>query len=160
MRIFDKKIRMETIKKCSKCLIEKPISEFFRDKQKRDGYNPHCKTCDKEISKNWRKSNPEQRKYNVLKCATGVTKEQYIDLLQAQDGKCAICGTGIEENNRRLSVDHCHDDNIVRGLLCTKCNFGLGYFNDNENLLLKAINYLHNNYKHKNIMYNDRTKKT
>lgn len=144
---------MEELKKCTKCFKEKVQSEFFRDRQKKSGYCPHCKECNKKISKNWRKSNPEQRRFNVLKSSTGVNKEQYLELLKLQENNCAICKKSIEENNRNLSVDHCHNDKLVRGLLCTKCNFGLGYFNDNEDLLLKAINYLHNNFKYKKIKY-------
>ncbi len=158
MSIFGKKTLMEIYKNCSKCFLNKISTDFFRDRSKRDGLSSHCKACDKIISKNWAKSNPELRKYNVLRSATGLTKEQYDDLSITQDNKCAICGISVEENNRRLSVDHDHTDHTVRGLLCTKCNFGLGYFNDDENLLLKAINYLHNNYKFKNIKYGQKKK--
>lgn len=41
-----------------------------------------------------------------------------------------------------LAVDHCHRTNKVRGLLCTKCNLGLGYFADTEELLQQAVTYL------------------
>lgn len=141
------------MKKCSKCKEFKEITEFFKDKQKSSGFRPDCKSCNKLNSKNWAKTNVQQRRFNVLKSATGVTKEQYLDLLDCQDNKCAICKISIEENKRNLSVDHCHSDNYVRGLLCTKCNFGLGYFNDNEELLLNAIDYLNNNFKNKKIKY-------
>ena len=153
MSIFIENILMEELKKCTKCFIEKPKTDFFKDRQKKTGYSPHCKKCDKIISKNWSKGNPEQRKYNVLKSSTGVTKEQYLELLNEQNLKCMICGKTEEENNRRLSVDHCHKEKLVRGLLCTKCNFGLGYFNDSQELLNKAIYYLHNNFKNKKIKY-------
>jgi hypothetical protein len=153
MSIFGKKIIMETTKLCTKCNIRKPKTDFFKDKQKKDGLYSHCKACNVIQSGEWQKKNPEKRKYNILKSATGVSKEQYDDLSTTQDNKCAICGISVEENNRRLSVDHDHTDHIVRGLLCTKCNFGLGYFNDSEALLLNAIDYLHNNLKSKNIKY-------
>jgi hypothetical protein len=46
--------------------------------------------------------------------------------------------TGIS----RLSVDHCHNTGKIRGILCTKCNTGLGSFKDNIELLMNAIKYL------------------
>lgn len=144
---------MKFLKKCTVCLIEQEENQFYVDKQKKSGFSPRCKTCDKKNSKKWSQNNPEKRKFNVLKFSTNVTKEQYLELLNLQNHKCAICRMKIEDNNRNLSVDHCHNDKLVRGLLCTKCNFGLGYFNDDEELLLKAINYLHNNFKYKKIKY-------
>ena len=68
-------------------------------------------------------------------------------MLQRQDGKCAICGhlPHGEDTYRlakNLAVDHDHITGRVRGLLCDKCNRGLGHFNDNVLLLQKAISYL------------------
>ena len=63
-----------------------------------------------------------------------------------QGGRCAICGVHHSELNDRehfnLFVDHDHETGIVRGLLCTHCNVGLGHFRDSPNLLAKAIAYL------------------
>mgnify|MGYP000094078581 FL=1 len=63
-------------------------------------------------------------------------------MLEAQDYKCAICGNEDEVEGRRLAIDHCHSTGDVRGLLCGKCNRGLGLFYDNQELLNKAIQYL------------------
>jgi hypothetical protein len=65
-------------------------------------------------------------------------------MLQEQDYKCAICGNEDEVEGRRLAIDHCHDTGHVRGLLCGKCNRGLGLFYDDEELLQNAIKYLKN----------------
>lgn len=40
------------------------------------------------------------------------------------------------------NVDHDHDTEEVRSLLCNNCNRGLGYFKDSSLNLLKAFNYL------------------
>ena len=36
---------MVTHKKCSKCGVEKPTSEYYKDKRRKDGLYPHCKAC-------------------------------------------------------------------------------------------------------------------
>lgn len=71
----------------------------------------------------------------------GVNKEQYDKMDALQDGKCKICG-GVNKSGRRLAVDHCHTTGKIRDLLCSKCNVGIGNFNDNPELLLIAAEYL------------------
>ena len=74
----------------------------------------------------------------------GLTVEQYNALLIKQDGKCAICREVFipTKAHPRLSVDHKHGTKIVRGLLCHRCNIGLGAFRDNSEYLLNAYAYL------------------
>lgn len=70
----------------------------------------------------------------------GLIKEDYLNLFAKQNNKCAICGSSFSDV--RACVDHSHENGIVRGLLCDKCNRGLGSFNDDISLLYKAIEYL------------------
>lgn len=75
-----------------------------------------------------------------------ITEEQYDQLLEEQDDGCAICHEP-EIMRRRgklvpLAVDHDHANGIVRGLLCHRCNMGLGYFKDDAQRLLSAVEYL------------------
>lgn len=72
----------------------------------------------------------------------GITHNEYLGLLAAQDNSCAVCEVPAEELERRLAVDHCHITGAVRGLLCTRCNMGLGYFRDRSEVLRKAAEYL------------------
>jgi len=44
--------------------------------------------------------------------------------------------------NKWLSVDHCHNTNKVRGLLCSRCNTALGLLKDDENTILNALMYV------------------
>lgn len=67
----------------------------------------------------------------------GITPGEYIDMLLDQDKRCAICNT-----RDYLVIDHCHATGKVRGLLCNKCNLGLGLFKDNVDSLQNAIKYL------------------
>jgi hypothetical protein len=92
--------------------------------------------------------NPEQRRVNLRWALHkyGLTIEQYQARLAAQNGKCAICGKpptpGGIKSASRLHVDHDHATKVNRGLLCSRCNPGLGYFQNDPALLQAAIDYL------------------
>jgi len=78
---------------------------------------------------------------------TKCTVPQFQSLLQAQKGKCAICGTTEGHRSRRgkvcrLAVDHDHQTGEVRGLLCNNCNRWLGRFKDSTKNLEAAVRYL------------------
>jgi len=120
------------MKKCSKCKEFKIITEFFKDKARKDGYEPCCKIC----AMNKKDNNEYKRKY-------GITLDIYNEMAKAQDYKCKICSTakpGTRVN--RFSVDHCHKTGIVRGLLCGACNRALGQFKDSPEFLRNAADYL------------------
>lgn len=63
-------------------------------------------------------------------------------MLVRQGGVCAICGGPPDGRWKRFHVDHCHKTGRVRGLLCRKCNNGLGNFGDSVETMRKAIAYL------------------
>jgi hypothetical protein len=76
----------------------------------------------------------------------GVTLEWLEAKLKTQGGACAICGhipppDGIK-SAARLHVDHDHVTGDNRGLLCNRCNPGVGYFQDDPDLLRKAADYI------------------
>lgn len=71
-----------------------------------------------------------------------MTEKDYADMYNSQSGKCAICRISYSLDSRDLHVDHCHITGKIRGLLCLKCNLGLGKFYDNSDLLLAAASYL------------------
>ena len=70
----------------------------------------------------------------------GLEPHEYLVLLAQQNGACAICGE--PHGGRDLDVDHDHSTGNVRGLLCSRCNKGLGMFKDSLQSLAAAINYL------------------
>lgn len=84
----------------------------------------------------------EDKRDGIVRRQYGITLAQYDEMCADQNGKCAICGNSDEVEGRRLAIDHCHDSGKVRGLLCGKCNRGLGLFYDNQELLGNAISYL------------------
>lgn len=84
----------------------------------------------------------EYKKGNKLLYRYGITFEMYNQLFDKQKGKCAICKKHQLSLNKSLCVDHCHITGKVRGLLCNTCNIGLGKFNDDLDILQKAMSYL------------------
>ena len=70
-----------------------------------------------------------------------------MEMLYQQNNKCAICGAefGVNHIKDYPHVDHDHNTGVVRGLLCLKCNAGLGLFGDNIDNLVSAICYLEEN---------------
>lgn len=84
----------------------------------------------------------ENRYKSRVRRLYGLTYEQYQEILEKQNGACAICLKEQREASKRLHIDHDHVTGKVRGLLCTKCNMGIGLFGDNVDLLDKATKYL------------------
>ncbi len=139
------------MKFCNKCKIEKPISEFHRNRYRRDGFVDWCKPCSKAS-------------LNKIRWGSyGLTKAQFEFLLDKQEHRCAICQTlfldtspvvdhdhrccpsgvhseGYSSRKQRKPVTRC--GKCVRGLLCKSCNAGLGMFKDDVERMISAINYL------------------
>ncbi len=89
----------------------------------------------------YRAANPEKMRDNSLR-KFGITSADYDDLLDSQDGRCAICRCTACTSGKRFAVDHDHATGVVRGLLCMHCNRGLGCFGDNRETILSAAAYL------------------
>lgn len=132
------------VKQCTKCGKWLCLLEFSKDSYKFDGLQSLCKECYNLKEKldypkiAGRRSGDMRVKH--LKKAYGLTQEGYDAMLEEQGGVCAICGAS--PNGKNLAVDHDHVTGKVRGLLCFKCNYGLGYFQDSRDLLAKASEYL------------------
>ena len=93
--------------------------------------------------------NPHSRREAHMRHRYGIGWEEYTALLNAQEGKCAICKQPPGKNVRahwggKLCVNHCHDTGRVRGLLCNDCNLAVGY-GKTESVLLAAANYIRTN---------------
>ncbi len=77
-----------------------------------------------------------------LKKVYGITPDEYDAMLLKQNGCCAICKTPASKYKRKLHVDHNHTTGENRGLLCVRCNSGIGHFKENPTLLDAAKDYL------------------
>ncbi len=76
-----------------------------------------------------------------LKYRYGISAFEYADAWDAQNGRCAICQDDTSDRYK-LAVDHCHATKRIRGLLCKKCNTGLGFCRDNPTIIDACIGYL------------------
>jgi hypothetical protein len=94
------------------------------------------------MSNDWLKKNPKKAKGFQLKYKYGITIEDYDRMFSNQAGLCAICGVSQSKISKQFAVDHCHDTNKVRGLLCSKCNTAIGQFNHNFDIVINAAKYL------------------
>jgi hypothetical protein len=110
-----------------------------------DGYSDGCAECRRtdwtRYEETW-----SQKKSKWLKSEYGITLDDYFQMMDEQDGKCAICEIAFDQlPPKHTHVDHCHDTGVVRGLLCHHCNTGLGNLRDSVDILAKAIQYLNKN---------------
>ena len=145
-------------KNCRRCNETKPIEQFHRRKASSDGRNRICAACAVAEVNAWNKANPEYHREkakeyrlrhpgrvadNNLRWRLGVPRGTYDQMLAAQDGRCGICGdTDPGARTTRFHVDHDKETGIVRGLLCARCNTGIGQLRHSKPILLSAIEYL------------------
>ncbi len=113
--------------RCRVCETEKSDDEFYlRETGTRRN---ECKVC-----------TLEQRRIKRF----GVCDTQYEEMLDEQDGRCAICRRALYSTRcTKFAVDHDHQTGAIRGLLCHKCNTALGSMEDDTDRLAAAIDYLH-----------------
>lgn len=132
-RIFAIKLNGELIN-CRRCEQYLPKSDFWKQ-------NTYCKKCKDIVG-----ATGNLKRYKL-------TIETYVELEKLQNGLCAICNKP-ETNRKRLSVDHDHSccpttkndaktcGKCIRGLICSRCNLGLGTVNDDIKILKSMISYL------------------
>lgn len=151
-------------KTCVKCGLDKPIIEFTPSKAMRAGSLTRCKTCVNVKHGGWRARsrngagnqrarvpmNKEklkaQWKRRRLRAKYNLTVTDRQLMLAAQEFRCAICEEPFDLEKGTMHnvahIDHNHTTGQIRGILCSKCNFGIGQFRENCLILVKAIEYL------------------
>jgi hypothetical protein len=102
------------------------LDNFFNDKGFKSGKMATCKTCKQAKTMKWRETN----------------KPIYNDYMKEWRAKNPDKQHDPSKKRGRLYVDHDHSNGKVRGLLRGHCNSAIGYFDDQQELLLKAIEYL------------------
>jgi Recombination endonuclease VII len=93
-----------------------------------------------------RRANPDHYREKDLRRTFGISLDDYKRMLATQNGVCAICGNG-ETSTRNgkikwLAVDHDSHTGRIRGLLCERCNTGIGKMRHSIDILEQAMQYL------------------
>lgn len=124
-------------KTCAACRLSKYEDQFPR--QGARGRHSYCKACYNARYRGARRraTPPEVRRAQNFKSRYGLTPEDVEAMVQRQGGVCAICTEILEDP----CVDHDHSTGKVRGILCHRCNLGLGLIED-ERFRAAAIAYL------------------
>ena len=141
---------------CKICKLEKNLESYHKSKRHPLGRKMECSKCTNEYLRNHyhtktkvkhdfrkkRSATYYKRKYNI-------SFDEYLKLCEKNDYKCQICNVkkipaGNSEKGSKdvLVLDHCHETNKIRGILCQECNQGLGLFKDNILHLVSAHLYL------------------
>jgi hypothetical protein len=140
------------VKRCPKCGESKDETLWnFKDKGHKR-LSTYCKACDRvrktlaarERFKDREKRKQENHRQRLWKY--GLKPEQYEQMLMDAQNACEICSS-----TENLVIDHCHDSDKVRGILCWSCNVALGHFKDSLETVKKATDYL---CKHSNKSQN------
>lgn len=118
--------RLAGEKWCFACRQWKHRTNFTRDASRKGGLTSQCRPCMSVATK---------------ASIYGVRRADISALQERHKGKCAVC-----KRERRVVVDHDHATGVLRGMLCDRCNQGLGFFADDPSLLRSAANYLENGH--------------
>ena len=135
-------------KRCSKCGETKlATAEFFyRDSTKSTRLRGDCKVCCGKYDR-IRNKTPKRIAYDKAKSRRikyGVADEWVQERLELQKGICPVCESDLHDPalKKGFSIDHDHDTGEVRGILCHRCNAGIGHLLDDPHVLKNAYVYL------------------
>ncbi len=136
------------MKRCTRCKELKDISAFYRNTMTR-GRTPlsQCKICMAARTKEARRDPSRREKWKEyarrasIRSRYGIEPEDYDRILEKQSSVCAIC-RGINIGGRKLAIDHDKETKKIRGILCDRCNRGIGFMRHDKYLLQRSIEYL------------------
>lgn len=138
-------------KKCSKCQIELPFTDFYKNRSNKSGYQDYCKSCLRlarvqsyqRSSANTLASNRSCKIKRVYK----ITQEEYnVLLFEAQENGCAICGSKTKPH-----LDHNHETGQLREFLCSNCNLALGLLKEDPERMERMAAYVRKHEREEKI---------
>jgi hypothetical protein len=107
------------------------------------GKRRDSKWCSNACGVKGRPSRKDVARKARLKKKFGVTIAELDAMLQRQHGTCAICkGSDPKHPQGTWAVDHDHVTQQVRGLLCSRCNTGIGQLQDDPDIIAAAASYV------------------
>lgn len=135
-----------TLDNCKNCGVKLDETNYVYSKTSRlntcrDCYNKYKRRVNTANYQEHVKENKDYHRRYSLKRHYGITEHEYNVKLVNQMFGCAICKQPFNYE-RKAGVDHDHETNAVRDLLCYRCNNILGMVNDDEDLLWKVMEYL------------------
>lgn len=110
---------------CSSCGEAKDIELFGKNAINPDGKQNRCKAC---------------LSFRQIETRHGIYYRDFLELKGKFNGRCHICLDDF--SGRESYIDHCHKSGKIRGVLCRLCNFAIGKFNDDTDLIESASSYL------------------
>lgn len=124
-------------------------SKEYRDKNKEAAaaykaqwYLDNKEMLDERSRQRYRNTDKDVLRDKELQKHYGITLEQRNNILESQGGVCAICSAEDDLTGKEFSIDHCHVTGVIRGILCSLCNTGIGMLGDNAKSVKKALDYL------------------
>lgn len=123
---------------CTRCQADTPIAQLVPGKKFHGGYMPFCKPCRALRVKELRNSDPNRRRHHIaavikskLLNTYGMVTADYEQMVKDHGDCCALCRSSDKGRNARFrtwNIDHCHETDLIRGLLCHDCNIKLGHY--------------------------------
>ncbi len=132
---------------CTRC-GERPDEDFNQDRRRASGLQAWCKFCQHAQNRN-RRYDPETRdavlardKRIRIACRYGVSLKELECLFELQGRKCASCGSLEPRSKKGWAIDHNHETDEIRGILCQPCNVALGMVEESIERLHQLEAYL------------------
>jgi hypothetical protein len=136
-------VRSYTMQYCLVCAPAKKAESLSRANTKYLSQEDKRAARAVVLERYWQK-NKEKLRIKRFFTEYGLTEDAFFEMLRSQDGRCAICRIELQAG-KFMHIDHDHVTQKVRGILCHKCNKGLGHFQDDVAVMQAAIEYLRRN---------------
>lgn len=144
---------------CKRCKKTMSHTKFYRDKGHNDGLSSWCIECSRKRQRARYETNKpkilgQSKDYYIKHGAKvrllrqinryGIDESHFVELVIRSQGLCDCCERQLETGGKasKLNIDHDHSTGLIRGILCTNCNTGIGMLGDDVDTLTKAIDYL------------------
>jgi hypothetical protein len=114
--------------------------EYMR-KYMRERAGSHANARENSLKNRYKRSKSENRDHDLRKLY-GLEVEVYLEMFAKQGSVCKICRRPKLVGEREFHVDHDHSTGEIRGILCSHCNVGLGYFKNDATRLRIAAEYI------------------